>query len=329
MQMKLDMSEALRLIKGGKLAEAVGAIQRRLQPQPDMPVYPVPDRPAPSEPSRFLDLSFAGPAGARTYKLYIPSGYRNEPVPLIVMLHGCSQNPDDFATGTRMNAAAEKHTCMVAYPAQTRQANMQRCWNWFSPTDQARGSGEASIVAGITQAIIADYAVDESRVYVAGLSAGGALAAVMAQAYPDLYAAAGVHSGLACGSARDMSSAMSAMASGAPGAARAHPARIVPTIVFHGDRDSTVNAANAKAVITQALQDGQIVMTTEDGQAPNGHAYTRTLFRDQAGTTVGETWQVHGGGHAWFGGAPAGSFTDAKGPDATAEMLRFFLQHRN
>ncbi len=325
--MKLDMAETLRLIKGGKLAEAVGAIQRRLHLRPETSVPPIPDRPAPAGPSRFLDLSFTGPAGSRPYKLYIPTGYTGQKVPLIVMLHGCTQTPDDFATGTRMNAAAEEHTCMVAYPAQTRQANMQRCWNWFSPTDQTRGSGEASIVAGITQAIIAGYAVDQTRVYVAGMSAGGALAAVMAQAYPEIYAAAGVHSGLACGAARDLSSAMSAMASGAPGAARTSPARIVPTIVFHGDRDSTVNAANAKAVITQALQDGQIVMTTEDGQAPNGRTYTRTLFRDHAGTTVGETWQVHGGGHAWFGGDPAGSFTDAKGPDATAQMLRFFLQH--
>ncbi len=325
--MKLDMAETLRLIKGGKLAEAVGAIQRRLHLLPETPVRPAPDRPAPAGASRFLDLSFTNAAGTRPYKLYIPSGYTGRPVPLIVMLHGCAQNPDDFATGTRMNAAGETHTCMVAYPAQVRQANMQRCWNWFSPTDQTRGSGEASIVAGITQSIMDSHAVDRTRVYVAGLSAGGALAAVMGQAYPEIYAAAGVHSGLACGAAQTLQAAMSAMASGAPGAARAKPARIVPTIVFHGDRDSTVNPANANAVIRQALQDQQIVMQAEDGQAPNGHAFTRTLFRDHAGTTVGETWQIHGGGHAWFGGDPAGSFTDAKGPDATAEMLRFFLKH--
>ncbi len=333
MQKKLDLTESLRLMKGGRFSEALDALQRRLPRQPDLRKYPgffhpAPEQPGPKPTGQFLDRAYTNPAGTRPYKLYIPNGYRNRPVPLIVMLHGCTQNPDDFAAGTRMNAAAEAQTCLVAYPEQIREANLQRCWNWFNPDDQRRGGGEASIVAGITQAVINDYAVDRSRIYVAGLSAGGALAAVMAQAYTDLYAAAGIHSGLACGAARDLKSAMAAMAAGAPGVPRVSPRRIVPTIVFHGDRDTTVNPVNADAVITQALQDGPLATETEDGHIPDGHAYTRTLFHDRSGATLGEVWHVHDGGHAWFGGDPAGSFTDPKGPDATQEMLRFFLQHR-
>ncbi|HVY17808.1 MAG TPA: PHB depolymerase family esterase [Rhodopila sp.] len=318
--MKLDVTEAPRLVKSDWLADALGSIRQRLYPQPE--TNPPPNR------SRFLDLSFTSPAGTRPYKLYIPSGYRDRPVPLVVMLHGCTQTPDDFATGTRMNAAAEMRTCLVAYPAQVRSANLQRCWNWFNPDDQRRDGGEPSIIAGIIQAIGADYAVDRTRIYVAGLSAGGAQAAVMGQAYPDLFAAVGIHSGLACGAAHDLSSALAAMASGAAGAAQAETRRAMPTIVFHGDADRTVNPANAASVLAQALPATRLTTKARDGQAPDGHAYTHTVTRD-AGAVIGELWQVHGGGHAWFGGDPHGSFTDPKGPDATGEMLRFFLQHRN
>jgi poly(hydroxyalkanoate) depolymerase family esterase len=325
MLMNLDMAETFRLMKGGKLAEAAEALQRGLQGRTSS--HPT-SEPAPAT-GQFLDLTFTNPSGKRPYKLYIPSGYHNQPVPLIVMLHGCTQSPDDFATGTRMNAVAEQYTCIVAYPEQVRYANLQRCWNWFSPEDQQRGHGEPSIIAGITQTVINDYAVDRNRIYIAGLSAGGALAAIMAQAYPDLYAAAGIHSGLASGAAHDLQSAMAAMANGAPGKPDTTSRRIVPTIVFHGDRDAAVNPANADSVIAQALRDGKLVTETRDGDTPDGHTYTTTLFRDRSGATVGEVWHVHGGGHAWFGGDPSGSFTDPQGPDATQEMLRFFLRHRN
>lgn len=313
MQMKLDLAEAVRLLRSGKLADAANALYRRWQ----RPMTP------PAGPGNFLTHSFTNPAGTRRYKLYIPAGYRGRPVPLVVMLHGCTQTPDDFATGTRMNAAADRDTCLVAYPEQTRQANLHRCWNWFKPEDQARGQGEPSLIAGITQAVIGDYAVDRSRIYVAGLSAGGALAAVMAQAYPDLYAAVGVHSGLACGAARDLKSAMTAMAAGAPGAPRAAQRRIVPTIVFQGDKDKTVNPANAAAVIDQALQGATVTQATQ--QLPT-HAITQ--YRDRSGTILGEVWHVHDSGHAWSGGDPNGSFTDPRGPDATTGMLRFFRLHR-
>ena len=287
------------------------------------------------EGAQFLARTFSNHAGSRPYKLYVPSGYRGQPVPLIVMLHGCTQSPDDFAAGTRMNAAAEESTCLVAYPGQTSSANLQKCWNWFSKGDQQRDGGEPSLIAGITWEVMHDYAIDPQRVYVAGLSAGGAAAAVMGDAYPDLYAAIGVHSGLACGAARDMPSAFAAMQRGSDGSApRATGAarsgsqrRVVPAIVFHGDQDPTVNPRNGEAVVAQSAQGAALKPHAEAGQVPGGYAYRRTLHAETNGPTVIEQWVIHGAGHAWFGGSPTGSYTDPRGPDATGEMLRFFLEH--
>jgi poly(hydroxyalkanoate) depolymerase family esterase len=282
--------------------------------------------------AQFLAATFSNVASSRPYKLYVPSGYRpGRPVPLVVMLHGCTQSPEDFAAGTRMNAAAEERTCLVVYPGQTASANMQRCWNWFSEGDQHRDRGEPALIAGITREVMRNYAVDPRQVYVAGLSAGGAAAAIMGDAYPDLYAAIGVHSGLACGAARDMPSALAAMQGGAHRPASALPTgaqrHIVPVIVFHGDRDSTVNPRNAEAIVAQSTGAAAFTRHTEAGQIPGGHAFSRTLHATVDGRTVIEHWVVHGAGHAWFGGSPAGSYTDPRGPDATREMLRFFLEH--
>jgi poly(hydroxyalkanoate) depolymerase family esterase len=287
--------------------------------------------------ARFLAATFANEAGGRDYKLYVPASYRGQPVPLVVMLHGCTQSPDDFAAGTRMNALAEEHACLVAYPAQDGAANPQRCWNWFSPGDQGRGRGEPSILAGITRQVMRDHAVDPARVYVAGMSAGGAAAAVMGEAYPDLYAAVGVHSGLPCGAAGDLPSALAAMRQGAPGPARdgARPAGerrgLVPTIVFHGDRDGTVSPRNGDQVIARARAgtagELQATAAVQRGQVPGGRSYSRALHADAGGRAVLEQWVVHGAGHAWSGGGTAGSYTDPHGPDASREMLRFFLEH--
>ena len=283
--------------------------------------------------AQFLAASFTSNIGTRGYKLYIPGSYLGEAMPLVVMLHGCTQSPDDFAAGTRMNTLAEEHGCLIVYPGQPQSANAQKCWNWFSPGDQQRNQGEPALIAGITRQVMGDYAIDASRVYVAGLSAGGAAAAIMAQAYPDLYAAAGVHSGLACGAARDMPSAFAAMRQGAtnprPGGSSSPKAsqRIVPTIVFHADKDGTVHPRNSDQVIAQSAAAGVLRTEVRRGKVQGGHAYSLTIHSDAAGQPLLEQWLVHGGGHAWSGGSAAGSYTDPRGPDASREMLRFFLEH--
>src|SRR5204863_10212555 len=196
----------------------------------------------------------ANNSGSRAYKLYVPSGYNAQALPLVVMLHGCTQSPDDFAAGTRMNDLAEEQTFLVAYPAQDVSANASKCWNWFNAGNQQRDQGEPSLIAGITRQIIRDFPVEPGRVYIAGLSAGGAAAAIMGLAYPDLYAAIGVHSGLACGAAHDVPSALTAMRLGEPsggGSISLGPRLMIPTIVFHGDRDSTVNPRNSEQVLAQ------------------------------------------------------------------------------
>ena len=248
-------------------------------------------RPA-SEPlpegATFETATFTNPAGSRDYKLYVPANRTGQPMPLIVMLHGCTQSPDDFAAGTRMNALAEEHGCLIVYPAQPSSANAQRCWNWFSPNDQGRDQGEPSLIAGITRQIIKDHPVDAARVYVAGLSAGGAAAAIMGSAYPELYAAVGVHSGLPVGAARDIASAFAAMRQGGAGQ-RPEARRAVPTIVFHGDQDFTVNLRNGEAVIAQskasALRTG-CTIEIDQGQAPGGHGYSRAIHADASGKAL-------------------------------------------
>jgi poly(hydroxyalkanoate) depolymerase family esterase len=267
--------------------------------------------------------------GDRRFRLYVPAGHRGQPVPLIVMLHGCSQSPEDFAAGTRMNELAEAHGFLVAYPEQPPSANPNKCWNWFNAGDQGREAGEPHMIAALTRQIAFDHAVDLSRLYVAGLSAGGAAAAIMGATYPDLYAAVGIHSGLACGAARDIPGAFSAMRRGAPAAAAlAANERIVPTIVFHGDRDTTVSPINGDQASEQASGGPGGRTDVLRGLSAQGVAFTRTVRHDARGRSIGEHWVLQGMGHAWSGGSPDGSFTDPKGPDASAEFVRFFLQHR-
>jgi poly(hydroxyalkanoate) depolymerase family esterase len=283
----------------------------------------------PSDETRFQPRSFANAAGTRAYKLYVPRGYVGQDLPLVVMLHGCTQSPDDFATGTRMNLLAEEQTFLVAYPAQPHSANAGKCWNWFNAGDQQRDRGEASLIAGITREIMDEFPIERGCVYIAGLSAGGAAAANMGSIYPDIFAAIGVHSGLACGAASDMSQAFTAMKQGGTKSRRSSeigPA--VPAIVFHGDHDTTVHPANGDEVIVQATGGANLQVKVSSGVAAGGREYTRTVHLDKNGRPMAEQWILHGSGHAWSGGNSAGSFTDPTGPDASREMMRFFAEHK-
>ena len=254
---------------------------------------------APGLAGRFVRARYTNRSGTRTYKTYIPARDEGQPRPLVVMLHGCKQNPDDFAAGTRMNQLADELGFIVAYPEQAPAANVSRCWNWFQAADQRRDGGEPSLIAGITRDVIARYNVDPRRVYIAGLSAGGAMAAIMGHAYPDLYAAIGVHSGLPYAAARDISSALAAMRGRGYGpdprcGESTSPA--VPTIVFHGDADTTVHPRNGEHRVTAALAR----QTVENGEE-SGRRYTRTTQTDSSGKPALEHWLVHGAGHAWSG----------------------------
>lgn len=350
------MLEATRLTRAGRLIEAT-ALLRGQEPAGSTPHVPpkspfidmvpplvpggiwsepeaAPSRPAarpgeaPQGVGSFRSHSFRGPEGQRAYKLYIPAG-EGRRRPLIVMLHGCTQSPDDFATGTGMNVLADEHDMLVAYPAQSQAANAKKCWNWFQEKDQKRVGGEPAIIAALTRQIMAEHAVDPDRVYIAGLSAGGAAAVIMGEVYPDLFAAVGVHSGLACGAARDMSSAFMAMRAGGndlPARNAGGDAQFVPTILFHGDRDATVHPVNGDQVLAQsrAAADGLSAKRTS-GSTSAGLRYSVTVEETAKGRPVLEHWLVHGAGHAWSGGHPAGTFTEPRGPDASREMVRFFL----
>jgi poly(hydroxyalkanoate) depolymerase family esterase len=281
---------------------------------------------------KFVDGAYRNTAGTRTYKLYIPRSYTGQAVPLVMMLHGCTQNAVDFATGTRMNLFAEGKTFLVAYPEQVSSANNAKCWNWFQPADQQRSMGEPSLIAGITRQIMNSYHVDSNRVYVAGMSAGGAMAVIMAATYPDLYAAVGVHSGLAYRAAHDVRSGFAAMRRGA-GQSAQQLTTVIPLIAFHGDRDTTVSPVNADHLLDQWLramshewERSAHSTKVERGQVSGGRAFTRSIYQDASGHALVEKWLVHQAGHVWSGGSSDGSFTDPKGPNASTELLRFFAE---
>ena len=342
------MTEATRLVRSGSLTEATAAIQQALvgapaplhtSPRDDADVIDVEARvvgepvavpaPAPSQAGRaesFTSGHFKNECGGRDFKLFEPAREDDGPLPLVVMLHGCTQDPDDFARGTRMNALAREQGFVVLYPSQSQRANAQRCWNWFKHNHQARGKGEPAILAGMVRDVIATHGIDPARVYVAGLSAGGAMAAILGDAYPDLFAAVGVHSGLPTGSATDVPSAFAAMSGGAQPVRRSPKAgQTPPTIVFHGDADTTVHVVNGERVLQAAG-----LFASPDvrrGSTAMGVAWSCRRFVDAHGAERAEEWTIHGAGHAWSGGDLAGSYTDPRGPDASAEMLRFFLQH--
>lgn len=273
--------------------------------------------------AQYLTRMHRNASGKRGYKLYIPASPAKG---LILMLHGCNQTADDFATGTHMNALGEKHGLVIAYPSQTKSHNQAACWNWFKPGDQARGGGEPAILASLARKLAREFGLKRDAVFVAGLSAGGAMAAILADVYPDVFSAAGVHSGLARGAAGDVVSAMSAMRTGGAGASLATPAtaHLMRRIVFHGNADSTVHPSNAAQIVMQAL--GNTATSTKTStRSSRGRGYIRSDFATPDGAVLLELWMLQGAGHAWSGGRKAGSYTDAQGPDASAQMVRFFL----
>jgi poly(hydroxyalkanoate) depolymerase family esterase len=310
--------------------EAASAVKAEEEVHPseattvEAPLEAPPRKAPPLRPAEFIAGRYIGAAGARDYKLFIPPAAGPRALPLVVMLHGCTQNPDDFAAGTGMNDAALRDGFFVLYPAQSQQANPQRCWNWFKHNHQGRGRGEPEILAGMTRDVMDRYGVDPARVYVAGLSAGGAMAAILGDAYPELFAAVGVHSGLATGAANDLPSALGAMKGN--GRTPDGAGSGVATIVFHGDADATVHPGNARHVITASVGSGE-TDELETGTTPGGRGYTRSVHRSATGEAVAEHWVVHGAQHAWSGGNSKGSYTDPRGPDATREMVRFFMAH--
>jgi len=277
--------------------------------------------------AQYLSRKHRSATGSRNYQLYLPARQPTQPKGLILMLHGCNQTPDDFAVGTHMNALAEKNGFAVAWPAQTGRHNAASCWNWFKPGNQRRGAGEPALLAALARKLAKEFGLGRDATFVAGLSAGGAMAAILADVYPDVFSAAGVHSGLARGAARDVMSAMSAMRSGGdtgPAAAVATSAHTVRRIVFHGDNDRTVHPSNAALIVAAAM--GGAAVPKRTGQSTvRGRGYARSVFAPTDSVGQLELWMLDGAGHAWSGGRAAGSYTDTKGPDASAQMIRFFL----
>jgi poly(hydroxyalkanoate) depolymerase family esterase len=290
----------------------------------------VPDRRRASIAGHFIEASFTNDAGTRDYKLYVPTRYHGQSLPLIVMLHGCTQDPDDFAAGTRMNAVAESNSCFVVYPSQAESANKSRCWNWFDEADQQRDKGEPSIIAGITREVIAQYHIDVKRVFVAGMSAGGAMAVIMAATYPELFAAVGSHSGMPYRAAQSLYTALAAMNRGA---STLHPLQSagIPIIVFQGDKDSRVNPRNSDQILSQWMSSNPAppaaAAISIETKESNGRTYQRTIYPGAVGAAA-ELWMVEGAGHTWSGGNALASHTDSLGPDASIEMMRFFLGGR-
>jgi poly(hydroxyalkanoate) depolymerase family esterase len=294
--------------------------------------------------TELIEGTYVNAAGARNYKLYVGALLPGEAPPMFVMLHGCDQDATGFAAGTRMNELADECRGIVLYPEQCRMVNPMGCWNWYDRGHQSAARGEPSLIAGMTIQVITERGIDPARVYVAGLSAGGAMALILSQEYPDLYAAVGVHSGVPSGVATDWLSALRVMSDGPVHGElmrtnpRRRKQRIVPTIVFHGDADTTVHPSNGQAIHSLSrprkrrlsatgLPTTDLATKTRTSAGPGAREVTRTNH-SKDGVSDAELWVVHGGGHAWAGGSPGETYTDSGGPDASREMVRFFLQQR-
>lgn len=295
---------------------------------------------------------YSGPVGSRPYFVYTPTNYQaGVAVPLVVMLHGCTQTAVDLATGTQMNQLAEQQNFIVVYPQQTNAANQYLCWNWFDPANQARAKGEPSIIAGIVQTITQNtvqWTIDSRRIYVAGISAGAALAVILGATYPDIFAAIGVHAGFEYQAATNSNAGLRAGRKGGPDPrqqgllaykAMDSFARVVPTIVFHGTNDYVINIINGDQVVQQWMYTDMLASngaynadftaptTTTTGRVSGGRSYVTYGWTDANSNEIQQYWKVNGMGHAWSGGNPGGSYTDPQGPNASQAIYRFFLLH--
>ena len=319
----------------------IGQVFGHAVPDANVPAqFSEPDLGVPDTLTDFTGHTFSFADARYVYRLYVPNAPLAKPMPLLVMLHGCNQDAADFAKGTGMNTWAAPAHCMVLYPEQRSEVNAMRCWSWFDVAHQTRGLGEPAMIAALIRHVLQTQNVDATRVYIAGLSAGGAMAAVVADEYPELFAALGVHSGLPVHTAKNMVSAFSVMRQGAKQRVGASaPVASLPTVVFHGTADKTVHPANGEYIVNDALSAWahtglalQKIQCTEVGGAGAGDASTRSAQRARYCSAEGkpfvESWLVNGAPHAWSGGNAAGSFTDPQGPCASRAMLSFFLQHQ-
>lgn len=335
------LSKAARLVRKGRPMSALFAMQGGLKPpapvktrSPKAPRRPgaKPEavrqmRPAPGT---FGTHEFDCKDGKISFRLYTPRGSKRRSLPLVVMLHGCSQTASDFATGTGMNALADELGCLVLYPQQSQRANLARCWNWHRPRNQTRGEGEPALIAALVRHVLAIAAGNPKRVFIAGISAGGSAAAIIGSAYPDVFTAVGVHSGVARGTIRTLPSALAAMRGEGRARSSGRAARPLPTIVFHGDKDCVVHPSNAAGFLDtlERSQPGPLVSRTYCGKSGKGRDFTRKVYRSSGGNILLEDWTIHGSGHEWSGGSAFASYTDPLGPDASREMMRFFLSQR-
>lgn len=297
---------------------------------------------------RFISGVFRNESGERSYKLYLPDATTPDGGrAMVVFLHGCTQDADDLARGSRMNAAAERRGWLVLYPEQSARYHATKCWAWYDPAHQVAGAGEPAIIAGMTAQIAAEHHVDPARIFLAGVSAGGAMASLVAAAYPRQFAALALHSALVYRAARTMPDALGVMQRGVSSpephaeeafAAMGDAARVVPALVIHGGADAVVAPINgAQAArqwfLTNALSIGQPLDTTSGAtdrreRSEGGYTVTQSAYRAKNGLVLSELVMVRELGHAWSGGATEGSYTDPRGPDATALVVDFFVRHQ-
>jgi len=293
---------------------------RTFQQTKPAPTVAIPDG------ATFTDDLFSCNEGARRYLTYVPASAADGLQGLIVMLHGCTQTPEDFAQGTRMNDWAEARRLVVVYPHQSRGENAQSCWNWFRRGDQRRDRGEPAILSGLARSAAAGHGIPDGAIFAAGLSAGGAMAAILGETYPEVFSAVAVHSGLPVESAKDVASAFAAMSGNPTPRVSKAPGRVARTIVLHGTADSTVHPGNGQEIIRQVLHHGpQVTLQADDRGQIGGRTYSRSVTTDPSGAMLAEHWEIEGLGHGWSGGSRTGTYTDPKGPDASAEIVRFFL----